>query len=196
VGFSVTDEEALRRRIEAYMETAEDYMNEGDRHRAYMEFEKAAAELEAAGERDQLDQLWAHASAGFIAAQAHFQAGHSYLHLASVEAAAGRHADARDSYLSAANAFAAARDKSQDTWVAITSAVEQAVELSVTLGDAAMAVDLLAKCAAIHERETGFTLDAINCLERAQKLLELTPNHPLASKIVRRLQALLDSTSR
>jgi hypothetical protein len=131
-----------------------------------------------------------------MAAQAYFQAGHSYLHLAGVEAAAGRHADARDSYLAAANAFAAAHDKTHDTWVAITSAVERAVELSITLGDAAMAVDLLAKCAAIHQRETGFTVDAVNCLERAQKLLELTPNHPLASKIARQLQALIDSENR
>lgn len=168
-------------------------MIEGDRHRAYMEFEKAAAALEAAGERDQLEQLWGHAAAGFMTAQAHFQAGHSYLHLASVEAAAGRRADARESYLAAANAFAAARDKTRDTWVAITQTVEQAVELSIALGEAAMAIDLLAKCAAIHQRETGFTLDAINCLERAQKLLELVPNHPLASRIEKRLQALIDS---
>jgi len=187
------DDEALRRRIEAHLETAEDYMTQGDRHRAYMEFEKAAATLEAAGERDQLEQLWGHAAAGFMGAQANFQAGHSYLHLASVEAAAGRRADARESYLAAANAFAAARDKTRDTWVATTQAVEQAIELSIALGEAPMAIDLLAKCAAIHQRETGFTLDAINCLERAQKLLELVPNHPLASKIAKRLQALIDS---
>jgi tetratricopeptide (TPR) repeat protein len=171
-------------------------MIEGDRHRAYMEFEKAAAALEAASEQDQLEQLWAHAAAGFVAAQAHFQAGHSYLHLASVEAAAGRRADARESYLAAANAFGAARDKTHDTWVAITQAVEQAVELSIALGDAAMAIDLLAKCSAIHQRETGFTVDAINCLERAQKLLEQVPNHPLASKIGHRLQTLVDSDGR
>ncbi len=186
------DEEGLRRSIEEHLENAEDYIREGKRHQALMEFENAAAKLEAAGKTSQLEQLWAHAATGFIAAGAPFQAGISYLHMANLAAIANRRADARDSYLAAANSFYAVRDKNQELWVTLTQAVDQAIEHSLAMDDPSMAIELLFKNATIHQRETGYVVDAINCLERAQQLLDKVPNHPLAQDIDDKLQELVD----
>ena len=191
----LSDEEALRRQIEDYLVNAEDYIQNGQRHRALMEFEKAAVILEAAEQKDQLEQLWGHAATGFTAAGAPLQAGHSYLRLAQLEAKVERHTDARDSYLAAANAFITVREKSPDLWVTITQTVEHAIELATLLNDHSQAIDLLVKCASLHQQETGYKLDAIHCLERAQTLLEQVPNHPLGPDIRERLQYLLDHQS-
>jgi hypothetical protein len=136
--------------------------------------------------------LWGHASTGFTAAEAPFQAGFSFLQLAQLEEKAGRQTDARDSYLSAANSFFVVRDKSQEVWTKLTQALERAIELTIGLDDLSMAVELLFKCATIHHRETGYTFDAINCLERAQKLLGNIPTHPLKEEVSQMLQHLLD----
>ncbi len=186
------DDETLRKQIEEHLETAEDYIRQGARHRALMEFEKAAATLEAAGKNDQLEQLWAHAATGFTAAQAVFEAGHSYLRLAHIEKTAGRKQDARDSFLAAANAFIAVRDKTRDVWRTILQAVEEAVEFTIALNEPGTAIELLVKAAMIHFREMGYTVDAINCLERAQQLLGQVPDHPLAEEINEQLQFLID----
>jgi len=169
-------------------------MKKGQGHRAYMEFEKAAALLESAGRTTQLEQLWRTAAAGFTAAEAYIQAGRSHLHIAQMEAASGRRSEARDSYLAAANAFAAARHKERDTWIALTQALEQAIQLTLNLGETAQAIDLLVKCAQIHNRQTGYTLEAINCLERAKQLLQQVPDHPHAELIEEQLQHLLSKT--
>lgn len=186
------DDESLRRRIEGHMEAAEEYIQQGERHRALMEFEKIAAILEAAGKTDQLEQLWAHAATGFTAAKAPYEAGHSYLQVARLEKAAMKTADARDSFLASANAFIGVRDKTQDVWRATLQAVENAIELTLMLEEPAKAIDLLVKCASIQYRELGHTIDAINSLERAQQLLSKVPNHPLATDIEERLQFLIN----
>ncbi|MFX0169922.1 MAG: hypothetical protein ACFE89_11280 [Candidatus Hodarchaeota archaeon] len=188
----IIDEEGLRRIIENHLENAEEHIREGRRQQALGEFEEAASLLEAEGELDQLEMLWAHAATGFTAAAAPFQAGFSFLRLADLEAKAGRRSDARDSYLSAANSFFAARDKSQELWTKLTQALEKAIELTLALDDPSMAIELLFKCAMIHYRETGYTFDAINCLERAQQLTEQVPTHPLKEEISQTLQHLID----
>jgi tetratricopeptide (TPR) repeat protein len=194
-GITVIDEEELRRSIEGHLENAEEYIRDGKRHRAFIEFENAAAKLEAAGKKDQLEQLWSHAATGFTAAEAPLQAGKSYSLLADLEAKADRQADARDSYLAAANAYFAVRDKNQELWTAITQTVDRAIDLSIALDDPSLAIELLYKNATIHYRETGYRFDAINCLERAQDLLAKVPNHSLASEIKERLQELVDYQS-
>jgi len=188
------EEEVLRRRLEEHLQTAEEYMKKGQGHRAYMEFEKAAALLEAAGRTAQLEQLWRTAATGFTAAEAYIQAGRSHLHIARIESAAGRKAEARDSYLAAANAMAAARHKERDTWIILTQALEQAIQLTLDLGETAQAIDLLVKCAQIHANQTGYTLEAINCLERAKQLLQQVPDHPHAEIIEQQLHQLLSRT--
>ena len=186
------DEETLRRTIENHLENAEEYIREGRRQQALSEFEKAAFILEEEKKFDQLEMLWGHASTGFTAAEAPFQAGCSFMQLAKIEEKAGRHTDARDSYLSAANSFFAAREKNREVWTTLTQALESAIELTIVLNDPSMAVELLFKCATIHHRETGYTFDAINCLERAQQLLEKVPGHPLKEEISQTLQYLLN----
>ncbi len=186
------EEEQLRRAIDEHLENAEKHIRQGQRQRAFMEFEDAAAKLETAEKTDQLEQLWGHAAAGFTAAEAPFQAGSSYLRLADLEAQTERQEDARDSYLAAANSFFAVREKNQELWVSITQAVEKAIDLSIALEDESLAIELLYKNATIYQRETGFTFDAINNLERAQQLLEKEPNHPLAQEIQEKLQELID----
>ncbi len=188
----MNEEEQLRRAIEEHLENAEEFIREGQRQRALMEFESAAAKLERAEKTDQLLQLWGHAAAGFTATDAPFQAGNSYFRLAELEALIGRTEDARSSYLSAANSFFMVREKNQDLWILITQAVEKAIDLSISLEDVSLAIELLFKNATILHRETGFTLDAINCLERAQQLLVKEPNHPLAQEIEEKLQELID----
>lgn len=188
----MSEEEQLRRLIEEHLENAEEYIRAGQRQRAFTEFESASAQLETAEKIAQLEQLWGHAATGFSAAEAPLQAGYSYLRLADLEAQAGRNEEARDSYLAAANSFFAVRDKNQELWVSITLAVEKAINLSIGLEENSLAIELLYKNATIHQRETGFTFDAINNLERAQQLLEKEPNHPLASDIQERLQELID----
>lgn len=186
------DDEKLRRHIEDHLENAEEFIQTGKRHQALMEFEKAAEKLESAGETNQLEQLWAHAATGFTAAEAPIEAGQSYLRLGQLEARAGRQTEARDSYLAAANAFIAARDKTRELWTTIVQTVENAIELTLALGEPSKAIDLLVKCASIHHRETGYIVDAINCLERAQQLLRKAPDHPLASEVEEKLQELID----
>jgi hypothetical protein len=115
--------------------------------------------------------------------------------LAELEARAGRREDARDSYLAAANSFFAVREKNQELWISLTQSVEKAIDLSIALNDESLAIELLYKNANIHHRETGFILDAINSLERAQQLLEKEPNHPLAQEIQEKLQELIDYQS-
>jgi hypothetical protein len=127
-----------------------------------------------------------------MAAEAPIEAGHSYLQLAKLEAEAGEYAKARENYLAAANAFITSREKNQEQWTIIVQTVEQAIEYTLLLEEPSMAIDLLVKCASIHYRETGFTLDAINCLERAQKLLDEVPNHPLANEINEKLEDLVN----
>ncbi|MFX1317970.1 MAG: hypothetical protein ACFE9D_01055 [Promethearchaeota archaeon] len=188
----MSDEEQLRRAIEEHLENAEDFIREGQRSRAFLEFEEASGKLEAAEKISQLEQLWAHAAAGFTAAEAPYEAGHSFLRVADLEAQQGRKSEARDSYLAAANSFFAVREKNQDLWIAITQAVEKAIDLSIALNELSLAIELLYKNATIHRRETGFTFDAINTLERAQQLLEKEPNHPLAQEIGDLLQELID----
>lgn len=191
-GLVTIDEETLRRTIENHLENAEENIREGRRQQALSEFEQAAFLLETEKAFDQLELLWAHASTGFTAADAPFQAGSSFLQLAQLEEKAGRRKDARDSYLSAANSFFAVRDKGQEVWMKLTQALERAIELTITLNDLSMAVELLFKCATIHHRETGYKFDAINCLERAQQLLGQLPSHPLKEEISQMLQHLLD----
>ena len=191
-GIAVSEEEQIRRSIEVHLENAEEYIRAGQRQRAFIEFENAAAQLETAEKIAQLEQLWAHAASGFTAAEAPLQAGYSFLRLADLEAQASRKEEARDSYLSAANSFFVVREKNHELWVSITQAVEKAIELSIGLEEHSLAIELLYKNATIHQRETGFTFDAINNLERAQQLLEKEPNHPLASDIQERLQELID----
>jgi hypothetical protein len=188
----LSEEEQLRRSIEEHLENAEEYIRAGQRQRAFTEFENASAQLETAEKIAQLEQLWGHAAMGFSAAEAPLQAGYSYLRLADLEARAGRNEEARDSYLAAANSFFAVRDKNQGLWVSITQAVEKAIDLSIGLEENSLAIELLYKNATIHQRETGFSFDAINNLERAQQLLEKEPNHPLASDIQEKLQELID----
>ena len=132
------------------------------------------------------------AAAGFTAAEAPRQAAHSYLHLAELEVKAGRQSEGRDSYLSAANSLFAVREKNQELWATMIQALEQAIDLSLALEEASLAIELLYKTAIIQYRETGFTLDAIYSLERAQQLLEQVPNHPLAQDINEKLQELVD----
>jgi tetratricopeptide (TPR) repeat protein len=177
------DEDELRRVIEEHLENAEEFIQQGHRQRALLEFEAAAVKLETEEKIDQLEQLWGHAATGFTAAEAPLQAGTSYLRLAELEARAGRREDARDSYLAAANSFFAVLEKNQELWI------------SLTLNDGSLAIELLYKNANIHHRETGFILDAINSLERAQQLLEKEPNHPLAQEIQEKLQELIDYQS-
>ena len=81
----MVDEEKLRRSIEEHMENAEELIRKQERDRALMEFDMAAAKLDAAGNTNQLEQLWAHAAAGFTAAEAPRQAAASYLHLAELK---------------------------------------------------------------------------------------------------------------
>ncbi len=188
----MTDEEKIRRTIEIHLENAEEHIRQGERHRALMEFESAAVKLETADRTNQLEQLWAHAAAGFTAAGALLQAGKSYFRLAELEAKADRQTEARNSYLAAANSLFSVRDKNQELWTNITQAVDKAIDISIVLEDQSMAIELLYRNATIHHRETGFTFDAINCLERAQQLLELVPNHPLAQEIREKLQELVD----
>lgn len=185
----------LRRSIEEHLENAEEFIREGQRQRAFIEFESAATKLETVEKIAQLEQLWAHAATGFTAAEAPLQAGYSFLRLADLEAQAGRDEEARDSYLGAANSFFAVREKNQELWISITQAVEKAIDLSISLAENSIAIELLYKNATIHQRETGFTLDAINNLERAQQLLEKEPAHPLASEIQEKLQELIDFQS-
>lgn len=186
------DAEKLRRKLEAHLEAAEEYMRQGQRQRALLEFEEAATTLKTAEKLDQLEQLWSHAASGFSAAGASLQAGYSHLHIAKIQASKDRRADARDSYLAAANAFFATREKTRDIWSTIVQSVEQAIELCITLDEHTEAIDLLVKCAAIYQRETGFLIDAINCLEKAMQLLVHVPDHPLAVEIEERLQLLID----
>jgi hypothetical protein len=188
----LSEEEQLRRSIEEHLENAEEFIRAGQRQQAFIEFENASAKLETAEKINQLEQLWGHAATGFTAAEAPLQAGYSYLRLADLEAQAGRHEEARDSYLAAANSFFTVREKNQELWVSITQAVEKAIDLSVGLEENSLAIELLYKNATIHQRETGFTFDAINNLERAQQLLEKEPNHPLASDVQEKLQELID----
>jgi len=191
-GIPMIEEEKLRRAIEAHLETAEEFIRQGQRQRAFLEFENAAVKLETAEKIDQLEQLWGHAATGFTAAEAPFQAGTSYLRLADLEAQAGRKEAARESYLAAANSFFSVREKNQELWTSITQAVEKAIDLSIDLEDVSLAIELLYKNATIHQRETGFVFDAINNLERAQQLLEKEPNHSLAQEIEEKLQELID----
>jgi hypothetical protein len=186
------DEEKLRRSIEEHMENAEEFIRKQDRERALLEFDVAATKLDTAGKLNQLEQLWAHAAAGFTAAEAPLQAATSYLHLAELEVKAGRQNEARDSYLKAANSFFAVRDKNPDLWSAMVQALEHAIDLSLALEETSLAIELLYKTAIIQYRETGFALDAIYSLERAQQLLEQVPNHPLANDINEKLQELVD----
>jgi hypothetical protein len=188
----LSEEEKLRRLIEEHLENAEEYVRAGQRERAFSEFENASAQLETAEKNAQLEQLWAHAATGFTAAEAPLQAGRSFLRLADLEAQVGRNEEARDSYLAAANSFFAVREKNQELWVTITQAVEKAINLSIGLEENSLAIELLYKNATIHQRETGFSFDAINNLERAQQLLEKEPNHPLASDIQEKLQELIN----
>jgi len=188
----MSDEEQLRRAIEEHLENAEDFIREGKRSRAFLEFEEAAGKLEAAERTSQLEQLWAHAATGFTAAEAPFEAGQSFLRVADLEIQAGRKSEARDSYLAAANSFFAVRNKNQDLWVSITQAVEKAIDLSIALHENSLAIELLYKNATIHHRETGFTFDAINTLERAKKLLAKEPNHPLSQEIDDLFQELVN----
>jgi hypothetical protein len=188
----MSDEEQLRRAIEEHLENAEEYIREGLRSRAFLEFEEAAGKLMAAENISQLELLWSHAATGFTAAEAPYEAGQSFLRVADLEFQAGRKSEARDSYLSAANSFFVVRDKNQELWVSITTAVEKAIDLSLALNERPLAIELLYKNATIHHRETGFTFDAINNLERAQQLLEKETNHPLAQEIEDLLQALVD----
>jgi hypothetical protein len=188
----MSEEEQLRRAIEEHLENAEEYIRQGQRARAFLEFEEAAGKLERVQNTDQLEQLWGHAATGFTAAKAPLEAGNSFLRVAELEAQADRNADARDSYLAAANSFISVRDKNQDLWVSITQAVEKAINLSIALDENALAIELLFKNATIHRRETGFTFDAIDSLERAQRLLEKEPNHPLAEDVQDLLQKLVD----
>ena len=120
------------------------------------------------------------------------QAATSYLHLAELEVKAGRQAEARDSYLTAANSFFAVRDKKPELWTTMIQALEHAIDLSLALEETSLAIELLYKTAIIQYRETGFTLDSIYSLERAQQLLEQVPNHPLAQDINEKLQELVD----
>ncbi len=189
------DEEQLRRTVETHLENAEEYVRKGQRQQAFMEFEEAAAKLEAAEKIGQLEQLWGHAANGFGAAEAPREAGDSFLRLAELEVKSGRQEAARESYLNAANSLFRVRDKNQELWITITKAVEVAIELSLALEDESMAIELLYKNATIHQRETGFTFDAINDLERAQQILEKEPNHPLAHEIQEKLQELIDHQS-
>jgi hypothetical protein len=188
----MVDEENLRRSIEEHMENAEEYIRQQERDRALMEFDMAAAKLDAAGKTAQLEQLWAHAAAGFTAAKAPLQAATSYLHLAELEVKAGRQVEGRDSYLAAANSFFTVRDKKPELWTTMVQALERAIDLSLALEETSLAIELLYKTAIIQYRETGFTLDAIYSLERAQQLLEQVPNHPLAQDINEKLQELVD----
>ncbi|MFX1563505.1 MAG: hypothetical protein ACFFDP_09380 [Promethearchaeota archaeon] len=190
------DDEELRHKLEAYLEAAEEYMQKGQRQRALLEFEKAATTLKAEEKLDQLEQLWGHAASGFSAAGASEQAGYSHLHIAELHALAGRQADARDSYLAAANAFFNVREKTREIWTIIAQSVEQAIDFCIALDEHTEAIDLLVKCATIYQRETGFQIDAINCLERATQLLEQVPGHPLAAEIEERLQLLIDEQSK
>ena len=188
----MNDEEKLRRAVEEHLENAEDFIRKGQRQRAFMEFENASIKLESAEKNDQLEQLWAHAATGFSAAEAPLEAGRSLIHVADLEVKSGRQEEARDSYLAAANSFFAVREKNHELWITITQAVENAIDLSLALEEEALAIELLYKNAIIHHRETGFTLDAINTLERAQQLLEKEPNHPLAQEIQEKLKELVD----
>lgn len=188
----MVDEEKLRRSIEEHMENAEELIRKQERDRALMEFDMAAAKLDAAGNTNQLEQLWAHAAAGFTAAEAPRQAAASYLHLAELEVKAGRQTEGRDSYLSAANSLFAVREKKPELWTTMIQALEHAIDLSLALEETTLAIELLYKTAIIQYRETGFTLDAIYSLERAQQLLEQVPNHPLAQDINEKLQELVD----
>lgn len=176
------------------MIAAEEYVQEGEMHRAYWEFEKAHVLVENEGTPEQLLTLWEHAAAGFTAAEAPLQAAQSHLHIARIHAAAERTEDARDSFLAAANAFAMVRNKTRDTWVTIASALEQAIERTIALGDNSTAIELLFKCAAVHHKETGYRMDAINLLERAQLLLEEVPNHPLSEDITELLKFLIETS--
>jgi hypothetical protein len=186
------EEEELRRVIEGHLESAEEFIRQGQREHAFAEFESASAKLEIAEQRGQLEQLWSHAATGFTAAEAPLEAGKSYLRVAECEVKAGRQEAARDSFLAAANSFFSVRNKNQDIWTAITQAVENAIDLSLALEQESMAIELLYKNATIHQRETGFIFDAINNLERAQQLLEKEPNHPLAQEVQEKLQELID----
>jgi hypothetical protein len=177
------------------MIAAEEYVRQGEMHRAYWEFEKAYAIVEREGTPDQILTLWEHAAAGFTAAEAPLQAAQSHLHIARIHAAAERTEEARDSYLAAANAFASVRNKTRDTWLTIASALEQAIERTIALDDTSMAIELLFKCAAVHHKETGYRMDAINLLERAQLLLEDVPNHSLSEDIKGLLQFLIKTSS-
>jgi hypothetical protein len=188
----MTEEENLRRSIEEHMENAEEFIRQRERERAFLEFDSAASKLEAAGKTDQLEQLWAHAAAGFTAAEAPHQAATSYLHLAELEVKAGRQEEGRDSYLAAANSFFAVRDKKPELWINLVQALENAIELSLALEETSLAIELLYKAAIIQYRETAYTLDAIYSLERAQQLLDQVPNHPLAQEINEKLTELVD----
>lgn len=191
----MSDYEKLRRRVEEYMMAAEKFVREGEMHRAYWEFEKANAAIEKEGKPEQLLTLWEHAAAGFTTAEASLQAAQSHLHVAQIHAAAEREADARDSYLAAANAFASVRDKTRDTWLTIANALEEAIERTIALDEASMAIELLFKCAAVHHKETGYKMDAINCLERAQSLLGQVPSHPRSEEIAEFLKFLIEKSS-
>jgi hypothetical protein len=176
------------------MIAAEEFVRQGEMHRAYWEFEKANAIIEKEGKSEQLLTLWEHAAAGFTAAEASLQAAQSHLHIARIHAAAEQTSDARDSYLAAANAFASVRNKTRDTWLIIANALEQAIERTIALDDASMAIELLFKCAAVHHKETGYTMDAINCLERAQSLLEQVQGHPRSEEIAEFLKHLIEKS--
>jgi hypothetical protein len=191
----MSDYESLRRRIEEYMIAAEEYVRQGEMHRAYWEFEKAYAVIDKEGTADQLLTLWEHAAAGFTSAEAPLQAAHSHLHIARIHDAAERIAEARDSFLAAANAFAMVRNKDREIWLTIATALEQAIEHTIALDDASMAIELLFKLAAVHHKETSYTTDAINCLERAQLLLAQVPNHPREEDIREMLQFLIESSN-
>ncbi len=188
----MNEEEELRQVVEAHLENAEEYIQQGQRELAFTEFENASVKLEAAQQTSQLGQLWSHAATGFTAAEAPLQAGKSYLRVAEYEVKTGRQEAARDSFLAAANSFFAVREKNQEVWTAITQAVENAIDLSLALEQESMAIELLYKNATIHQRETGYIFDAINDLERAQQLLDKEPNHPLAQDIQEKLQELID----
>jgi tetratricopeptide (TPR) repeat protein len=189
------EDEELRHKLEAHLEAAEEYMQQGQPQLAFLEFEEAASTLKDADKIDQLEQLWGHAASGFSAAGASIQAGYSHLHIAEIQVIAGRRTDARDSYLAAANAFFSAREKTREVWTTIAQSVEKAVGLCIALSEYTEAIDLLVKCAAIYQQETGFIIDAINSLERAKQLIEHVPDHPLAEEIEERLQLLIDKQS-
>ncbi len=191
----MSDYESLRRQVEEYMIAAEEFVRQGEMHRAYWEFEKAYAVIEKEGTTEQILTLWEHAAAGFTSAEAPLQAAHSHLHIARIHDAAERIAEARDSFLAAANAFASVRNKDREIWLIIANALEQAIEHTITLDNASMAIELLFKCAAVHQKETGYTTDAINCLERAQLLLNQVPNHPREEDIKELLQFLVERSS-